>query len=278
MESMSLTQPSLLLAFVLLFGGGVISAAPTAKAADSAPQEAQMYPRPAYFQFGGSCSTEVSPDQAVIVGGVSSAGLKPTEAVEQLDKQLDLMRKYIAEKHGELELMERVRTVKNPPQNREASDTGFEVVQRLQAKFPANAPVDEILQKMIELGFDRYGDNVLNSFNRREAVIRFRVSGFDAKMKDFQQQCTANAWKQWCSSPQASTECKSQTAPADLQLDLFSVHSKEAFVRPDGGNAPWQLTATRSQHMNDPADLLGEMTVHLEGTISLSYHREEAKP
>ena len=123
------------------------------------------------------------------------------------------MRSYLSEKHGELQMMERVRTLKNPQPGREDSDPPFQVVQRLQVKLPADAPVDAILQKLIELGLDRFGDNVLNNYNRREAVIRFRMTDFDAKLHDFQQRCTVDAWKQWCSTASANEKCGSPALP-----------------------------------------------------------------
>jgi hypothetical protein len=238
----------------------------------------EFYPRPENFQISGTCAMEVAPDQAVIVGGVSSAALKPTDAIDQLEKQLGLMKAYMTQQHGELQMMERVRTLKTPQPGKEDSDPPFQVVQRLEFTFPPDAPVDAILEKLIDLGFDRFGDNVLNNYNRREAVVRFRVTDFDAKLKDFQQQCTADAWKQWCSTATGSGNCESQTPPSDLDLQMFNLRSQETLMRPDGGSAPWQLTVTRMQRSPEPPDLLGNVTVHLEGNISLLYHREAAQP
>jgi len=219
---------------------------------------------------------ELSPDRAVILGGVSSAGLKPSDAVDQLDKELALMKSYVAEKHGELQLMERVRTLKTPQPGREESDPPYQVVQRLQVALPADAPVDAILQRLIELGFDRFGDNILNNnSNRREPVVRFRVTNFEAEMKGLQDRCTADAWKQFCNPPTAARNCPSQTPPPDLDLQVFNVRSKESLLRPDGISAPWQFNFSKGQRSPDPLDLLGNVTVHLEGNIALSYHRPE---
>ncbi len=230
-------------------------------------------------QINGTCEMEIAPDQAVIIGGVSSSAFKPSEAIEQLEKQLGLMRSYVKEKHGELELMERVRTVKNPQPGKESSEPPVQVIQRMQATLPADAPVDAILEKLIELGMDRFGENVLNDYsNRRQAVIHYRVNGFDAKMNEFQQRCTEEAWKQWCSSPLATKACAKGAAPANLELQGFYVRSKESLMRADGANAPWQWNVNRQQHAQPPADLLGNLTVHLEGNINLTYRAEDEKP
>ncbi len=229
-------------------------------------------------QISGTCATEMSPNQAVIVGGVSSTGLKPGDAAEQLDKQLAPMRSYVAEKHGEIQMMERVRTLKNPPQGRTESEPPFQVVQRLQATFPADAPVDAILEKLIELGFDRFGDNVLNNYNRREVVIRYRVTDFDARLNEFQKKCTFEAWTQWCSTANDKEICGSKTPPATMDLQSFNVRSKETLMRADGGNSPWQFSVNRMQHAPDAPDLMGNLTVHLLGNISFTYRHEEEKP
>lgn len=221
---------------------------------------------------------DISPDKAVILGGVSASALKPSDAVEQLEKQLALMRSYVAEKHGELQMMERVRTIKNPQPGKEASELPFQVVQRLEATFPASAPVDAILEKLIELGMDRFGDNVLNNYNRREAVIRYPISNFDTRMNEFAQRCTADAWKEWCAKTEAVKACASSTAPASLELESFNVRSKEALMRPDGGSAFWQWNMNRAQRQAAPADLLGNLTVHLDGNIMLVYRVENEKP
>jgi len=266
--------PAILLVVSLSATVGAISS----PAASPDPQEDGFYPRPGLFQLSGTCSMDLSPDQALIVGGMSASALKPEDGISQLDKQLAAMRSYVSEKHGELVLMERVRTVKNPQPNRPDDEIPFQVVQRLQVKLPADAPVDAILQKLIELGLDRFGDNVMNVSNRREAVIHFRVANLDAKLKDFQQRCTASAWKDWCASPASNGICTSDTPPADLELQIFNVRSKDPLMRPDGGTAPWQLNISRAQRYIDPPDLLGNVMVHLEGNIVLTYHRDEPHP
>jgi uncharacterized coiled-coil protein SlyX len=229
------------------------------------------------FQLTGTCSATIAPDRAFIVGGVSSSAVQPEDAIAQLDKQLAAMRTYVDDNHGHLELLERVRTLKNPSQQPNRSDTEppFEVVQRMQADFPASAPVDAILQKLIELGLDRFGDNIVNNFSqRREAVIRFRFSDLDAKMQAMQDDCTADAWTRWCKTADAS-QCTSPKPPANLDLLAFNVRSQESLLRPDGGGSfPWQFSYNRMQRAQPPQDLLGNVTIHLDGNIMLNYRAQ----
>lgn len=93
-------------------------------------------------QLTGSCNAEIAPDKAFIIGGVSSSAVQPEDAIAQLDKQLAAIRTYVEDNHGHLELMERVRTLKNPSQqpNRADNEPPFEVVQRLAGGFSRHRP------------------------------------------------------------------------------------------------------------------------------------------
>ena len=260
---------------VLALYGGLSAAS---FAASRPPQQAVFESPQMFFQLSGTCAMDVAPDQALIVGGVSSSALQPSDAVDQLEKQIALMRTFIAEKKGSLELLERVRTLKNPQPGRQENEPPFQVIQRLRVAFPADAPVDAILQRQIELGFDRFGDNVVNNYNRREVVIRFHVTGLEARLKNLQQECATDAWKKWIASPAAMKDEVSAPAPPNLDLQYFNVRSKESLMRPDGGVAPWQFSLVRGQNLPDTPNLTGNVPVHLEGSIALSYHRESAKP
>src|SRR5207244_13533815 len=58
------------------------------------------------YQMAGTCSIEVRPDAAVIVGGLAAGGLLPIEAVDKLEKQLALVRGYLASNRGQLQPLE----------------------------------------------------------------------------------------------------------------------------------------------------------------------------
>ena len=226
------------------------------------------------FQLTGTCAKPASPGVAVILGGMASGALKPVDAVGQLDEHLKAIRDYVEENHGRLRLLERVRTIANPPPNRSGTEREFpfQVVQRLQAEFAPDAPVDGILQRLIELGLDRFGDNVLNANgSRREAVILFRFTDFDAEIRELQKQCIAAAWKDWCATPGSGPACPAEP-PAALQVQVFTVRSMEKLLRPDGGGAQyWQFSYSGAQRSGEPLELLDNVTVHLSGTILLTY-------
>jgi hypothetical protein len=214
---------------------------------------------------------------AIIAGGVAVYGIKPLDAADNLDKQLDAIRKYVEENRGKLVLLERVRTLKNPAFN--GSDTGqpFEIVQRLHVELPLSAPVDAILQRLLELGLDRFGETVLAMNNRREEAVFFRIGNLDSALHEMEHRCTEDAWKKWCATDAATTACKSDAPPSNFQLANFSARSDEEVLLPGTGAGYWQVTFSRGQDPRPPRDLLGNITLHLTGTIflSFSYPREE---
>jgi hypothetical protein len=238
----------------------------------------QIAPGPLFAQLYGSCTGEVAPTVAIIAGGVAVYGIKPVDAADNLDKQLDAIRKYVEENHGKLVLLERVRTLKNPAFNG-SSDTGppFEIVQRLHVELPVSAPVDAVLQRLLELGLDRFGETVLATNNRREEAVLFRIGNLDSALHEMQNRCIGDAWKNWCATDSATTVCKSGAPPSNFQLANFSARSDEEVLLPGSGAGYWQVTLARGQDPRPPRDLLGNITLHLTGTIFLnfSYPREE---
>jgi len=230
-----------------------------------------------FFELAGTCALDLTPVKAVIVGGVAAGALKPAEALEQLEKQLEAIRAHVEGQGGHLRLLERVRTLRTPSPRASDREPPFVVVQRLRAEFVASAPVDTILQRMIELGLDRFGDNVLaDSGSRRDTVIRFTIGDLGAKLSDLQQRCTVAAWQSWCATSAAAGTCPAQPPPT-LQLQMLTVRSEEKLLRPDGGADYWRLNVNRVQQAVDAPELLGNVTVHLIGTISLLY-RNDATP
>lgn len=230
------------------------------------------------FQLTGSCAVTVAPDRAVVLGGVAADAVLPLPAIEQLEKQLDAIRGLVQEHHGTLDLLERVRTVKAPSPGVREPELPFEVVQRLQATFPAKAAVDTILQRMIEIGLDRFGDAILSTDgSSRQTAVRFRFTDLDTKLDGLRQRCTADAWKTWCASPTSEGTCATEQPPADLQLQSFTVRSAEKVLRADGGVGYWEFTVSPGQRRPRPIELLGNVPMHLTGNIVLVHRGEAAR-
>ena len=231
-------------------------------------------------QLFGSCTGEIGPSIAIIAGGVAVQGLKPLDTSADLDKQMAAIAKYVEENHGKLILLERVRTLKNPAPYG-SSDPGqpFEIVQRLHVELPVSAPVDAILQRLLELGLDRFGETVLSANGHREEAVLYRVTDLDSFTHAMQQRCIADAWKTWCSTTAAKDACKSADPSPDLENLNFNARSDEQVLIPGVAATYWTLNSFRGAPGNPSKDLLGNITIHFTGSVSAMYRiQPEEKP
>jgi type IV secretory pathway VirB2 component (pilin) len=260
-----------------------LCAIPPARAQEQAAvgiNTARLVPRGSLpAQLFGSCTGEIAPSLAIIAGGVAVQGLKPLDASADLDKQMAAVAKYVEENHGKLILLERVRTLKNPAPYG-SSDPGqpFEIVQRLHVELPVSAPIDAILQRLLELGLDRFGESVLSANGHREEAVLYRVTDVDSFTHAMEQRCIADAWKTWCSTAAAKDACKTGAPTPDLENLTFNARSDEQVLIPGVAVTYWTLSSFRGAPRNPSKDLLGNITVHFTGSVSAMYILSEEKP
>lgn len=237
-------------------------------------QISQVYPS-RVVTITGDCEAELRPAKAVVSGGVAVSALKPSSAVAQLDKQMELIRDYVRQNQGMLKEFERVRMVHTEGSiNGQPRDPSFQLAQRIRAEFPADAPVESILEHLMELGLDRFGDNMSPAESRQSiVVIRYEIANFDEQLKQIRDRCTTEAWKRWCVSAGAqSLSCKAGELPESLQLQNLSLHSTEKLMRGEGPTDYYRITITsyQSGQQISPPELLGNLPLHLVGTIMLN--------
>jgi len=246
---------------------------------------------PAFAQIGqypmrvvtvtGDCEAELRPAKAVISGGVAVSALKPSSAVDQLDKQMALIRDYVQQNQGKLKELERVRAVHTEGSvNGQPRDPSFQLAQRIRTEFPPDAPMDSILEHLMELGLDRFGDNMTPAETRQSiVVVRYEMANFDEQLKQIRERCTTEAWKRWCvAGGEKSLSCKGDL-PDSLQLQSLTLRSTEKLMRGEGPTDYYRITITayQSGQQNSPPELLGNIPLHLVGNIILN-NSETDKP
>ena len=192
--------------------------------------------------------------------------------VDQLDKQLGLIRNYVRENHGSLKELERVRMIHTEGSiNGQPREPSFQLAQRFRAEFPADAPVDRILGHLMELGMDRFGDNMSLPESRQSiVVIHFEIQNFEVQLKQIRERCTAEAWKHWCELPTTKNpSCNGPSTPESLQLQSFNLRSTEKVMRNDGSSDYFRIASTiyQPQQQIVPPELLGNVPIHLVGSI-----------
>ncbi len=242
-------------------------------------QIGQVYPS-RVVTITGDCEAELRPAKAVVSGGVAVSALKPLSAVEQLDKQMALIRDYVQRNQGKLKELERVRMVHTEGSvNGQPRDPSFQLAQRIRAEFPADAPMESILEHLMELGLDRFGDNMSSPESRQSiVVVRYEIANFDEQLKQIRDRCTTEAWKRWCVSAGAkSLSCKAGDLPESLQLQSLTLRSTEKLMRGEGPTDYYRVSITAYQpgQQVSPPELLGNVPLHLVGNITLNNSEPE---
>jgi hypothetical protein len=242
-------------------------------------QIGQTYPSRVVV-INGDCEADLRPGKAVISGGVAVSALKPSGAIDQLDKQMALIRDYVRQNQGKLKELERVRMVHTEGSvNGQPREPSFQLAQRIRAEFPADAPMDSILDHLMELGLDRFGDNMSAAESRQSiVVVRYEMENFDEQLKQIRQRCTTEAWKSWCSSAGVkSLSCKAGDLPESLQLQSLNLRSTEKLMRGEGPTDYYRISINgyQSGQQISPPELLGNVPLHLVGTISLNNSEPE---
>lgn len=244
-------------------------------------QIGQTYPS-RVITITGACEAELRPATAVVSGGVAVSALKPSSAADQLDKQMKLIREYVQQNQGKLKELERVRMIHTEGSvNGQPRDPSFQLAQRIRAEFPADAPIDSLLEHLMELGLDRFGDNMSAAESRQSiVVIRYELENFDEQLKEIRSRCTTEAWKRWCVSAGAqSLSCKANDLPESLQLQSLTLRSTEKVMRGEGPTDYYRISisAYPSGQQASPPELLGNLPLHLVGNIVLNNSESETK-
>ena len=174
-------------------------AIPTPSAAPSAHVQQALY-RP----IVGTCRATIRPDRAVIVGGMSASGIKPTETSMRLDRQLDVLKALADEENATLRLVERVRAAR-PSSSRsrrgeQPEPEPYVVVQRIELETEVGADIDRLLERTLQTGLDRYGSTA--GIDARTAgsqpLVVYRFSELDALVRSTHDECRHSAVSNWC--------------------------------------------------------------------------------
>ena len=225
-----------------------------------------------------SCSGDVRPDRAGIVGGITAESLKPAEARDQIEKQLAQIKKHVAKRGGTVHLMERVRAVRGMPRdarNVKMDQLPFVVIQRLEAEFPVRVDIDEVLEGLLQLGLDRYGrDFRLNSGDMSpKVVVRYRFSNLPATLEEIHQQCKAAALKQWCETNTPAGEHRTCTRALGKISHRFITQRLRLQSQPilgeHGQSTLVQISYPWNEAELSAIELIGDIPLRLYGTITV---------
>ncbi|HKW27418.1 MAG TPA: SIMPL domain-containing protein [Terriglobales bacterium] len=221
----------------------------------------------------GECEADLKPSVAVISGGVATSALKPTAAAAQLDKQLALLQAYVQQNQGTLKELERVRMIHTEGSNNgQPRDPEFQVAQRFHAEFPVDALMDRLLEHMMELGMDRFGESMaFPEYRQSIVVVHYDIQGFEKQLTQIRERCMTEAWKRWCAATtEKNADCGSPAPPGSLQIQSFNLRSTEKVMHADGPPEYININYSAYQPRSAPPELLGNVPIHFVGNIVLN--------
>ncbi|MEE9158513.1 MAG: SIMPL domain-containing protein [Gammaproteobacteria bacterium] len=229
------------------------------------------------------CEGTLAPDLAVIVGGITAESLKPLEAKAQLDKQLAEIKRYISSKGGTVSLLETVRAIRQRQQGSRRQDKEkelpFILVQRLEFKFPRGVGIDEILERLLQLGFDRYGRAIRPQRGGYgpQVVVYYRFTNAENTLERIYRRCKQEAVKNWCQvTGERATHaaCRASPAQLDWHFPTRSLRLQSQPVLKEHGSQPIVINFPWQGEQLNAIDLMGDVTLQLIGTLVLSIPRE----
>lgn len=228
----------------------------------------------------GTCSLEISPDRALIEGGVSAEGLKPSDTVEELNREIEAIRTAVAEAGGTLRLNEVVRAVRPRPDRGSEPKflpLPFLVAQRLRVELPLEADVDAVLERLLQAGFDRYGRDFRLEYTRSDAtvIVHYAFSDLSAHLEELRQRCFADAIESWCQSRFGPGEAAACTEALASERSRFRILFMEGVSRPlpgpEAGLRRYQFSYT-PRDQTEEVRLAGKTPLQLDGSIRVMFY------
>lgn len=227
--------------------------------------------------YSSECNGEARPDRVVIVGGISAQGLKPALAKTQLDAQIEAIRKYVTAKQGRLILLEVLRAAQSVTRTAAPEKTAtqpFILVQSLEAEFPLTQDVDAILERLLQLGLDRFGKQVsveASSYGRN-VMVYYRFADLRAQLERMLSTCKQRLAAEWCAPARANPDrgaCKSTESLDQRFPTLTGSFQSAPMLREHGGRAPFYLTYPWQSAQISQVELLGNTPLALSGPLTI---------
>ncbi len=157
-----------------------------------------------YRPISGACRATIRPDRAVIVGGISASGIKPTETSMRLNRQIDVLQTLADEEVATLHLVERIRAAR-PSSSRsrrggQPDQDPYVVVQRIELETGIGTEIDRLLEKTLQAGLDRYGSaaGIDVETSRSRPLVVYRFGDLEERIRAAHDECRHATITNWC--------------------------------------------------------------------------------
>lgn len=203
------------------------------------------------------CTESFTPDRVVVAGGISAETISPKDGAARIDKITGALRTYVGQHGGNLTLLDRLRAARNPEGSRDgAQSMPFLQLQRFEADFPVAVDVDTVLERMLQLGMDRYGRNIQvadYSSRQYQMLTSYRISNFDDKIVALRNRCVESAVGTKCTATScvangwyATAQFGNHTTEQGEQSSRHIAFSPAGSIQSSSSLQGMRLTSTRA--------------------------------
>lgn len=236
----------------------------------------------------GFCSTNLRPDYAVVVGGVTSVNIDAKLALDGLEERVTGLR-LIAKKYGaKILLLERIRAIKSMrPQStyiqnlqKGSNKPQFVFMQRFEVRVGLNKKIDNLTVELIKSGMNVFGKR-FNRFKRvgvsPQVVVYYRLEDPIKTLNKIKLQCIKNAFENWCLN-NFSTKEKAECSQVLNKLQHYFTASSIRFtIGPfmlENGklssvylNFPWNIEQLRK------LEFISNVDIPVSGRVNLRMNK-----
>ncbi len=227
-------------------------------------------------RINGNCEGSLAPDQVVISAGLAVESHRPIQGRDVLQKRLDELQGMVKERGGAVVRLEKVRLIQKLARHNKHKGTKklpYLILQRLEFVFPTKTDVDEVLERLLELGVDRFGKTISphKRNSNHQVVVYYRFSNLVEQLDRIREDCTQQVVMKWCQhdSPefplpeclQTGTGEGARFTTVSLQLSSQPVMVQGYRSRPLNFSYPWEPKRL------EQAELFGNIMLELKGKI-----------
>jgi len=198
-------------------------------AADYPPADvAHLVARLNNQRLSASCTGSVAPAAAVLTAGMSAEGLKPGAVQAQLEKQLAALEELVGTHRGTLRRLELLRGVRGLDETNQKAP--YVVLQRLEIELPLSAPLDDVLERLLLLGIDRFGSDMGLDWSGRapRLVAVYRFDRLEEQLRAVHAGCRSQAFRSWCEEHSAELPVSVRPGCSDILEQLGGWFRDEA--------------------------------------------------
>ncbi len=238
---------------------------------------ANYYPR----SWSASCDGQVTPSQAVVSGSVSASGNQLVHNRDEVNRQIDEIKKLVTPLGGELSLRDLNRNFAEANAAMYggmlpgAPSKSFITTQAFDILLKKNADIDTIVDKLNALGTVSFGRNSTFNDPRMKSFVRFRVTDGPEQLDKLLESCKERAIADGCKASGEEPATCAASARKRATVSNFNLQSQPVATE-WGQNNPVTLYYPGQTSQLTNLELAGDIVLKLSGSVTLQVPPQSA--